>query len=54
MCSRPAHLIIDRHPFIDSRPGFPLVFKALRGMVVGNYPRDDDTANDSLVLLSQS
>jgi hypothetical protein len=36
-----AHLIIDRYPFIESRPRFPLDFKALRVMVLRNYPREE-------------
>ena len=37
------HLNIARHPFIESHPRFPLVFKALRIMVVGNYAGEDVT-----------
>ena len=51
--SRSAHLNIARHPFIDSRPRFPLVFKALRLMVVGNYPGKEVPSRNSLMLWSQ-
>jgi len=51
--SRPAHLNIARYPFIDNHPRFSLVFKALRVMVVGNYPGEAVTSKKSLMLASQ-
>ena len=40
--SRSAHLIIDRQPFIESRPHFPLVSQALRGGLRRNYGSGPD------------
>ena len=46
---RYAHLNIASHPFIESQPRFPLVFKALRVTVVRNYPGEKDTSRKSLM-----
>ena len=51
--SRSAHLNMARHPFIENHPRSPLVFKALRVMVVGNYPGEDITSRKAFMEPSQ-
>ena len=51
--SRIAYLNIARHPFIENHARFPLVFRALRVLIVGNYPGEDVTSRKTFMESSQ-
>ena len=51
--SRSAYLNIARHPFIENHARFPLVFRALRVLIVGNYPGEDVTSRKTFMESSQ-